>query len=179
MYRLRVVCLTVTLGLPLVAGCGRTAPGMQDRMMDGRDMMGGQGMMGQPGMMQGRGMMGTRMSMKRHRYVMHNGLDSAYRSLSNPLVADRDTVQLGRSLYGQHCAGCHGDQGRGDGPAGRSLDPLPTNIAAAARMPIASDAYLFWTIAEGGARVGSAMPPFKRVLESDEIWSVIHYIRRL
>jgi mono/diheme cytochrome c family protein len=44
---------------------------------------------------------------------------------------------------------------------------------------MASDGYLFWTIAEGGAPVGSAMPPFKGVLGDDQVWQVIAYLREL
>jgi mono/diheme cytochrome c family protein len=46
-------------------------------------------------------------------------------------------------------------------------------------MPMASDSYLFWTISEGGAPVGSAMPPFKQTLTDDEIWKIITYVRTL
>jgi cytochrome c oxidase cbb3-type subunit 2/cytochrome c oxidase cbb3-type subunit I/II len=36
----------------------------------------------------------------------------------------------GRRLWTQHCAGCHGTQGRGDGPAATWLRPQPTNLTA-------------------------------------------------
>lgn len=46
-------------------------------------------------------------------------------------------------------------------------------------MPMATDGYLFWTIAEGGAPVGSAMPAFKQTLKEDDIWKIITYLRTL
>ena len=46
-------------------------------------------------------------------------------------------------------------------------------------MPIATDGYLYWTIAEGGTPLGTAMPPFKNVLKDAEIWKVISYLREL
>jgi mono/diheme cytochrome c family protein len=49
----------------------------------------------------------------------------------------------------------------------------------AAKMPIATDAYLYWTIAEGGVPVESAMPPFKAALGEGEIWDIIGYLRQL
>jgi mono/diheme cytochrome c family protein len=46
-------------------------------------------------------------------------------------------------------------------------------------MPMVSDAYLAWTVAEGGAPVGSAMPPFKDTLKPDAIWRVILFLQTL
>uniref|UniRef100_UPI003AF98478 c-type cytochrome n=1 Tax=Thiolapillus sp. TaxID=2017437 RepID=UPI003AF98478 len=40
---------------------------------------------------------------------------------------------------------------------------------------MASDAYLYWTIGEGGTPVGSAMPPFKDVLSEEEISRIMLY----
>lgn len=133
------------------------------------------GMMG--GGMMGGGMMG--MSMVRHHHAMHDGLPDEYAGLDNPLPASSANLTSGGELYAQHCAVCHGPQGRGDGPGAAGLQPRPANIARFARMPMASDDYLYWTIAEGGAPVGSAMPAFKDVLESDAIWRIILHLRRL
>lgn len=145
---------------------------------------------GQPGMMgpgccgqggpgwQGQGyMMGS--SMRRHHIAMMNGLDPKYATKANPLTANPQILKSGRKLFEQQCARCHGVNGFGDGPDGTNLNPRPANIAAASRMPMASDGYLFWTISEGGAPVGSAMPPFKQTLKEDEIWKIITYLRTL
>lgn len=69
--------------------------------------------------------------------------------------------------------------GLGDGPDGKNLFPRPANIAAASKMPMASDGYLLWAISEGGVPLGSAMPPFKDALKEEDIWKVILYIRGL
>ncbi len=39
------------------------------------------------------------------------------------------------------------------------------------------DGYMDWTLAEGGAPLGTAMPPFEDVLSKDDIWAVITYIQ--
>jgi mono/diheme cytochrome c family protein len=39
------------------------------------------------------------------------------------------------------------------------------------------DPFLYWTVAEGGARFGTAMPTFKDTLSEDDIWAVIAYIQ--
>lgn len=125
------------------------------------------------GPMMGRG----RPSMIRHHYYMRNGLPADYRGKISPLSPSATTVAEGALLYTENCASCHGARGLGDGEAGRDLKPPPANIAHMMGMPMYNDAYLFWTVSEGGAPVGSAMPPFKDVLSDEEIWKIIAAMR--
>jgi mono/diheme cytochrome c family protein len=118
-------------------------------------------------------------SMVRHHYVRRHGLDAQYSVKARPGQPTAEDLASGQALFGRHCASCHGERGAGDGEAGAGLTPPPANLAFAARRPMASDGYLFWTIAEGGGPVGSAMPPFKDVLGRDEIWQIIAYLREL
>jgi mono/diheme cytochrome c family protein len=148
-------------------------------------MMGNPGMMGRgPGMMRGNrmGMMNGMggMSMLRHRYVMQNGIAPAYRNKTiSANLSSSANLDKGKALYQTNCATCHGASGIGDGVAGTNLNPRPANIARFSKMPMASDSYLYWTIAEGGIPVKSAMPPFKAQLEELEIWQIITYLRNL
>lgn len=132
----------------------------------------------QMGMM-GPGHMMMNMSMLRHHFVMMNGIDPQYVSKENPRQPTPATIENGRKLYVQNCATCHGLTGVGDGEAGKNLSPPPANIAAFSKMPMASDSYLYWTIAEGGVPLGTAMPPFKGRLKEGEIWEIINYLRVL
>jgi mono/diheme cytochrome c family protein len=112
-------------------------------------------------------------SMVRHQYVMREGLPADYERLTNPLRPDAQTLANGKRIYTQSCAACHGD-----GPAAAALNPGPSNIGRLPRMPFfSSDAYLYWTVAEGGVPIGTAMPAFKGALSAEDIWSVIHYLR--
>lgn len=127
------------------------------------------------GMMQGGGMMN--MSTERHRFVMQNGVDPSYASRVNPLKHTAKNVGDGKRLYEQNCALCHGQTGTGNGEAGKNLDPPPANIAAFSKRPMATDGYLYWSIAEGGVPFGTGMPPFKGNLKADEIWKIVMYLR--
>jgi mono/diheme cytochrome c family protein len=118
-------------------------------------------------------------SMVRHHYVRHNGLEPQYAEKSRPRRPTAEDAASGQALFVRHCASCHGEGGAGDGAASAGLNPPPADLRFAARRPIASDGYLFWTIAEGGMPVGSAMPPFKDVLGEEEIWQVIAHLRGL
>jgi mono/diheme cytochrome c family protein len=123
------------------------------------------------------GMMGV--SMIRHQFVRQHGIDAQYASKVSPLEPTAEVIESGRVVYQGNCAACHGPAGSGDGEAGAALSPAPADLRGLGQRPIASDAYLYWTIAEGGAPVGSAMLPFKDALQDDEIWSVIAYLRQL
>jgi cbb3-type cytochrome oxidase cytochrome c subunit/mono/diheme cytochrome c family protein len=46
-----------------------------------------------------------------------------------PALGNPASAEQGRQLWSDHCAGCHGDQGRGDGPAASWLRPSPANLA--------------------------------------------------
>jgi mono/diheme cytochrome c family protein len=118
-------------------------------------------------------------SMLRHHFVHAHGIDAEYAGKTSPLAPTPEDLARGRSLYERDCASCHGPAGLGDGAAGAALTPPPSNIASASKRHIATDTYLFWTIAEGGAPVGSAMPPFKAALSESDVWQIIAYLRRL
>lgn len=46
-----------------------------------------------------------------------------------PGLEEADVSPRGRELYTRHCAGCHGEQGAGDGPAAALLTIRPANFA--------------------------------------------------
>jgi len=159
--------LVVAIGGLLLGTLAIAQMGMSGGMGQG---MGGPGMMGQSS---------GGVSVLRHRYVMTNGIDTKYAKVRNPLATSDATLREGKGLYEKNCVTCHGTSGHGDGPASKGLNPAPADLTAAIRMPIASDAYLDWTISEGGVPVHSAMPPYKTTLSSDEIWKVVLYLRTL
>ncbi len=92
----------------------------------------------------------------------------------NPIPADAKSINLGMKVFIRECASCHGDQGLGNGKAGRDLDPLPTDMTDPA-VHAQSDGALYWKITRGR----SPMPTFKELLTDEERWNVINYIRTL
>ncbi len=97
----------------------------------------------------------------------------------NPVKSSESIMADGKERFAKSCATCHGDSGEGDGPAAAALDPKPENLKEYQRQ--LSDGYLFWRISEGGAGepFNSSMPPWKGVLDEEQIWNIIHYIRSL
>ncbi|MXO59645.1 c-type cytochrome [Altererythrobacter salegens] len=116
--------------------------------------------------------------MPRHHVAMMWGIPQPYASMTNPLPLTQETVDRGASIYAANCQSCHGEKGYGDGEAGRGLSPPPGNLAWLSDMPMARwDPFIYWTVAEGGAQFGTAMPAFKDSLSADEIWAVSAYIQ--
>ena len=116
--------------------------------------------------------------MPRHDMAMIWGIPPPYTTMVNPLFSVPANIDKGAAVYADKCVACHGVEGRGDGAAGRTLSPPPGNLAWLSDMPIVyEDAFMYWTIAEGGAHFGTAMPAFKDTLSKDDIWAVTTYIR--
>ena len=94
------------------------------------------------------------------------------------------TAPPGQRLYAQHCAVCHGPDGRGNGPAAPSLIPRPRDLTLGqfkytstppGQPP--SDADLLGVLANG--LQASAMPAFGDLLSPDELHQIVSYIKGL
>ena len=95
----------------------------------------------------------------------------AYRLAIAPLAPP--DLALGAKLYAQHCASCHGPQGRGDGPAGKGLQPAPSNFHDVERMAQRSAYGLYNTITLGVA--GTGMAAFKQLSEAER-WALAFHV---
>ncbi len=85
------------------------------------------------------------------------------------------------AMFQPYCAPCHGEKGRGDGPAARPLVPPVPDLLDDSYMGRFGDAYMFNLIRDGklgAAEAGyAAMAPFDGTLTDEEIRAVIGYIR--
>ena len=109
---------------------------------------------------------------------MHGEIPSEYREAKSPLKPIKSDIEAGGTLYAANCASCHGAEGFGDGEAAKGLTPSPALLAYLIQRPRHSgDAYLLWTISEGGEQFQTDMPAFKETLSRDEMWRVIAYMR--
>jgi mono/diheme cytochrome c family protein len=78
-------------------------------------------------------------------------------------------------IYSNRCAFCHGNSGKGDGPAGIALKPPPRNLADGEYWKRANTAEIKKLIADG--KPGTAMTPFKDILSDDDIAAVVEYLK--
>ncbi|GMG90597.1 cytochrome c [Cupriavidus metallidurans] len=98
----------------------------------------------------------------------------------SPTRFSADSIAHGARLYAQHCAACHGEDGRGEGPlaAGLSRWP-PTFVGPLLGRRAGGD--LFWHIANGmrDSEGRQTMPAFSRAFDDADTWAVIDYTKVL
>ena len=97
------------------------------------------------------------------------------KKMKNPIRATAASIQKGKRLFAEHCAMCHGDGGKGDGPMAEALETKPSVLTDRARMASQSDGELFWKISKGNP----PMPDFEKTLSKEEIWHLVNYLRAL
>jgi mono/diheme cytochrome c family protein len=80
-------------------------------------------------------------------------------------------------LSEHHCQICHGLDGQNTGvPFAEKMSPQVANLAAPDIQKY-TDGQLKWII-ENGIRL-TGMPAWKGILEDDEMWHIVRYIRHL
>jgi mono/diheme cytochrome c family protein len=95
----------------------------------------------------------------------------------NPLPASPETVAAGQQAFGHYCVSCHGLDGQATGvPFAERMSP-PVPSLASADVQAYSDGQLKSIIDHGIAPSG--MPASHGVLNDDEIWSIVQFIRHL
>ena len=104
---------------------------------------------------------------------IHENVPASWRNLPNPYPTTEAGLARGHKIYQDFCLGCHGPIGDGMGPAQPYLYPPPLNFTIVKDRGI-SGGILYYQIMNG--ITGTAMPYFKRELESEKIWDVGNYV---
>jgi len=112
------------------------------------------------------------------RAVRHRLIPRAARTRENPVQSNDELMVEAMRHWADHCASCHGNDGKGDTAIGRGLYPRAPDMTLPAAQDL-SDGELFWIIENGVKLTG--MPAWGSASgeESDESWGLVHFIRRL
>ena len=105
---------------------------------------------------------------------------AAAKAMKNPLSATPDNIAKGKAIFEGKgtCFTCHGLTGKGDGDAGKALDPTPRDFTNAQFHGLRTDGEMFWVIKNGSA--GTGMISYNPAMITDEeTWQVILYERSL
>lgn len=96
----------------------------------------------------------------------------------NPVPKTDEAIAEGRAHFADHCASCHGNNGRGETEIGRGLYPRAPDMRLPATQNL-SDHELFYII-ENGIRL-TGMPAWSTGTPEGEqsSWRLVHFIRRL
>jgi len=95
----------------------------------------------------------------------------------NPVAYSPEAVKEGGEHFQHHCQICHGLDGQNTGvPFAPKMDPPVADLASKDVQEYV-DGQLKWIIENG---IGpSRMPGWKGIVEDDEMWKMVHYIRHL
>jgi cytochrome c oxidase cbb3-type subunit II len=104
---------------------------------------------------------------------LHSMVPEPWRTLPNPYPTTEVDLKRGHRVFQSYCIGCHGPVGDGMGQAQPYLYPPPLNFTLLKDRGI-SGGILYYQIMNG--ITGTAMPYFKRELESEKIWAVGNYV---
>jgi mono/diheme cytochrome c family protein len=95
----------------------------------------------------------------------------------NPIAASAASIEDGKQLFTSYCMVCHGLDGQNTGvPFAATLSP-PVPSLASPEVQAYTDGQLKWIIQNG--IYPSGMPPSKDEFSSDDMWSMVVYIRHL
>jgi mono/diheme cytochrome c family protein len=99
------------------------------------------------------------------------------KAVRNPIPATEENIRAGQKNFAIYCMVCHGLDGQATGvPFAKSMYP-PVPSLNSREVQDYTDGQLKWVIENG---IGpSGMPASKGILNDDEIWSLVNYIRHL
>lgn len=100
------------------------------------------------------------------------------RQTANPVPATPEVLATALEHWADHCASCHGNDGKGQTALGKNLYPRAPDMSLTATQEL-SDGELFWIIENGIKLTG--MPAWGTPSPDDdaETWELVHFIRRL
>lgn len=110
-------------------------------------------------------------------YALKDNVPMEYQIMERtPIVPDDESLKIGASLFSQQCAVCHGEKGRGNGPAAKGLNNKPANFLDLKHSAIYGPGEKFWIIGNGSGETG--MPPFPNLSLIDR-WNLVNHIYQL
>ena len=120
----------------------------------------------------------TRLEATVARTVRHWAVPSELRDAKNPVPLTSQVLAEGRAHFADHCAGCHGNDGKGESGMGKQMYPKTPDMTLAATQSL-SDGELF-AIIENGVRL-TGMPGFGSGTAESAYgsWALVHFIRHL
>lgn len=113
------------------------------------------------------------------RRLRHFAIPRSARDARNPVESSGEVLSAAMAHFADHCASCHGNDGRGQTLIGRGLYPKPPDMTEPATQQLA-DGELYYII-ENGVRF-TGMPAFGEEAGNDqdkESWDLVHFIRHL
>lgn len=110
--------------------------------------------------------------------MRHWSVPAGMHKLTNPLPLTPEVLQAAEAHFADHCASCHGNDGKGQTEMGQHLYPKAPDMSLAETQSL-SDGELFATI-ENGVRM-TGMPGWGNGTAESAYgsWTLVHFVRHL
>ncbi len=115
------------------------------------------------------------LSAQQHDAATHQHPEAA--KLKNPVTSNATSIAAGKKLYDAQCASCHGTEGKGDGKAGLTLKPRPSDLTDAEWKHGSSEGEVFTLIRDGAKQ--TPMRGYASRMTTNDIWNIVNYLRTL
>ena len=96
------------------------------------------------------------------------------KEISNPVESNKSSIKKGAAIFKTRCTVCHGNEGHGDGPGGKALNPKPADFSSV-KVQSQTDGEIFWKITNGKG----TMIKWEPILSDEERWQLVNFIRSL
>ena len=110
------------------------------------------------------------------RRLVRLSIPRSERNAVNPFGGDQNAWRSAADHFSEHCAMCHGIDGRGGSTIGSHMYPPVPDLASPAIQQF-SDGALF-SIIQNGVR-WTGMPAFRSTDDADETWKLVSFVRQV
>ena len=107
--------------------------------------------------------------------LMRLSIPSAVEQQKSPFANDPNVWRDATDHYLDHCAVCHGRDGKGDTDAGKNMYPRVPDLTSS-DVQVRSDGALFYIIQNGVRWTG--MPAWKNEHSAEDSWKLVAFIRK-
>jgi mono/diheme cytochrome c family protein len=97
--------------------------------------------------------------------------------VKDPWVSSQTMIARGHQVFKQNCVMCHGNEGKGDGPAGMALNPRPRNMVEGKWKKGGTRLGLFGVLQNG--LPPSSMQSYKAAIPKNDRWALVHFVRSI
>lgn len=103
---------------------------------------------------------------------------SASRRMRNPVPLTDAALTQARAHFADHCASCHGNDGKGATTLGRNLYPKAPDMTGDETQRL-TDGEIFYTITSGIRLTGMPAWGAGTAEDNEQTWKLVHFIRDL
>ena len=112
------------------------------------------------------------------RWLRRLAVPRQIRELRNPIALDPEALTDARGHFADHCATCHGNDGRGRTDMGPKFYPPVPDMTAAETQSL-SDGEIFYAIKNGIRFTGMPAWGSDNTEDDQASWKLVHFIRHL